>query len=174
VYTGQDGRVLHWITSFELGAERERIVPVGERAFRCSSPYAASQTGKIALVSITMRVVLLLSAAIAAGCGGHSRNLRVATTTSVDNSGLLQAILPSFRQETGIDVQVLAVGSGRALQLLRRGDADVALTHERSPIKGRIVPQLPPGAGGVVFVHSTPYLFAGTVRHNVHLSSRGR
>jgi ABC-type multidrug transport system ATPase subunit len=42
-----------------------------------------------------------------------------------------------------------------------------------SPIKGRIVPQLPPGAGGVVFVHSTPYLFAGTVRHNVHLSSRG-
>jgi tungstate transport system substrate-binding protein len=48
----------------------------------------------------------------------------------VDNSGLLQAILPSFREETGIDVQVLAVGSGRALQLLRRGDADVAITHD--------------------------------------------
>ena len=41
------------------------------------------------------------------------------------------------------------------------------------PISGRIVPQLPPGAGGVVFVHSTPYLFAGTVRHNVRLSWRG-
>jgi tungstate transport system substrate-binding protein len=54
----------------------------------------------------------------------------LATTTSVDNSGLLQAILPSFQLETGIDVQVLAVGSGRALQLLRRGDADVALTHD--------------------------------------------
>lgn len=39
-------------------------------------------------------------------------------------------ILPTFRQETGIDVQVLAVGSGRALQLLRRGDVDVALTHD--------------------------------------------
>ena len=41
------------------------------------------------------------------------------------------------------------------------------------PLRGRIVPQLPPGAGGAVFVHSTPYLFAGTVRHNVRLTSRG-
>jgi ABC-type multidrug transport system ATPase subunit len=41
------------------------------------------------------------------------------------------------------------------------------------PINGRIVPQLPPGTGGVVFVHSTPYLFAGTVQHNVRLSWRG-
>ena len=42
------------------------------------------------------------------------------------------------------------------------------------PIRGHIVPQLPPGDGGVVFVHSTPYLFAGNVRHNVRLSSRGK
>jgi tungstate transport system substrate-binding protein len=54
----------------------------------------------------------------------------LATTTSVDNSGLLAELLPPFRQETAIDVQVLAVGSGRALQLLRRGDVDVALTHD--------------------------------------------
>jgi tungstate transport system substrate-binding protein len=54
----------------------------------------------------------------------------LATTTSVDNSGLLAELLPPFRQETGIDLQVLAVGSGRALQLLRRGDVDVALTHD--------------------------------------------
>ena len=40
------------------------------------------------------------------------------------------------------------------------------------PIRGRIVPQLPPGTAGAVFVHSTPYLFAGTVRHNVQLTSR--
>jgi tungstate transport system substrate-binding protein len=77
-----------------------------------------------------MRLALCVSAAIAAGCAEPSPHLRLATTTSVDNSGLLPAILPSFRQETGIDVQVLAVGSGRALQLLRRGDADVALTHD--------------------------------------------
>lgn len=70
------------------------------------------------------------SAAVLAGCGDDAPRLRLATTTSVDNSGLLEAILPFFRQETGIDVEVLAVGSGRALQLLRRGDADVALTHD--------------------------------------------
>lgn len=77
-----------------------------------------------------MRLVLCVLSAIAVACAGQSAHLRLATTTSVDNSGLLQAILPSFQQETGIDVQVLAVGSGRALQLLRRGDVDAALTHD--------------------------------------------
>jgi len=86
--------------------------------------------GKMDIVPIAMRLALCVFVAIAAGCAEPSPQLRLATTTSVDNSGLLQAILPSFRQETGIDVQVLAVGSGRALQLLRRGDADVALTHD--------------------------------------------
>jgi ABC-type Mn2+/Zn2+ transport system ATPase subunit len=39
-------------------------------------------------------------------------------------------------------------------------------------VRGRIAPQLPPGRGGAVFVHSTPYLFAGTVRHNLQITSR--
>ena len=81
-----------------------------------------------------MRIATLLFiaglAALSVGCREDRRRLRLATTTSVDNSGLLTAILPSFQDETGIAVQVLAVGSGRALQLLRRGDADVALTHD--------------------------------------------
>lgn len=87
--------------------------------------------GKIGAVPIFIRLVVWLSAAIATGCEGHHPQLRLATTTSVDNSGLLAAVLPSFRQETGIDVQVLAVGRGRALQLLRRRDVNVALTHDR-------------------------------------------
>ena len=69
------------------------------------------------VVSPVMRLLLCLSSAIAIGCAGQSAQLRVATTTSVDNSGLLQAILPSFQQDTGIEVQVLAVGSGRALSV---------------------------------------------------------
>jgi tungstate transport system substrate-binding protein len=79
---------------------------------------------------MAIRLLVWFLVAIAAGCAGDAPQLRLATTTSVENSGLLAAILPSFRQETGIDVQVLAVGSGRALQLLRRGDVDVALTHD--------------------------------------------
>lgn len=84
----------------------------------------------VVIVGTTTRVVLLLSVIFASSCGEDSPHLRLATTTSVDNSGLLQAILPAFGQETGIDVQVLAVGSGRAVELLRRGDADMALTHD--------------------------------------------
>jgi tungstate transport system substrate-binding protein len=56
--------------------------------------------------------------------------LPVATTTSVDNSGLLAAILPAFEERHGVRVDVLAVGSGRALALVARGDAAAALTHD--------------------------------------------
>lgn len=55
--------------------------------------------------------------------------LRLATTTSVVDSGLLPALLEPFMQRTGIHVEVLAVGSGAALQLARRGRADAVLAH---------------------------------------------
>jgi tungstate transport system substrate-binding protein len=53
----------------------------------------------------------------------------LATTTSTQDSGLLDYLLPDFRQQTGIEVKVVAVGTGQALELGRRGDADVLLTH---------------------------------------------
>lgn len=53
----------------------------------------------------------------------------LATTTSTQDSGLLDVLLPAFEQESGIKVKVVAVGSGQALELGRRGDADVLLTH---------------------------------------------
>lgn len=56
-------------------------------------------------------------------------SLTLATTTSTRDSGLLDAILPEFREQTGVDVKVVAVGSGQALEMGRRGDADVLLTH---------------------------------------------
>jgi tungstate transport system substrate-binding protein len=73
---------------------------------------------------------MLAVAAIGAACGNRDTRLRLATTTSVENSGLLNAILPAFQQESGIEVEVLAVGTGRAIQLMRRGDADLAITHD--------------------------------------------
>lgn len=54
----------------------------------------------------------------------------LASTTSVDNSGLLSAILPKFTQATGIAVHVLALGTGQALDTARRGDADIVLVHD--------------------------------------------
>lgn len=79
--------------------------------------------------------VLFLSALgvmLAVGCrqtAGPGRALTLATTTSVQDSGLLDVLIPKFREKTGIEVHVVAVGSGQALELGRRGDADVLLTH---------------------------------------------
>jgi tungstate transport system substrate-binding protein len=53
----------------------------------------------------------------------------LATTTSTQETGLLDSILPDFERRTGYRVQVVAVGSGQALALGRRGDADVVLSH---------------------------------------------
>ena len=60
----------------------------------------------------------------------EAQTIRLASTTSVDNSGLLAAILPQFIKATGINVQVLAQGTGQALDTARRGDADLVLVHD--------------------------------------------
>ena len=57
--------------------------------------------------------------------------LRLATTTSTQNSGLLNDILPVFMKETGMTVKVIAVGTGKALKLGENGDVDVVLVHAR-------------------------------------------
>ena len=55
--------------------------------------------------------------------------VRLATTTSTENSGLLQAILPAFENNTGYTVHVIAVGTGKALRMGRDGDVDLVLVH---------------------------------------------
>ena len=57
------------------------------------------------------------------------QSLILATTTSVRDSGLLDALLPEFTKETGIEVRIIAVGTGAALRMGREGNADVLLTH---------------------------------------------
>jgi tungstate transport system substrate-binding protein len=58
------------------------------------------------------------------------RSIVLASTTSVENSGLLAHILPQFTSKTGIAVKVVAVGTGQALNTARRGDADLVLVHD--------------------------------------------
>ena len=60
------------------------------------------------------------------------RTLTLATTTSTNDSGLLDAILPDFEAQTGADVEVVAVGTGAALKLGEDGNADVLLVHARA------------------------------------------
>ena len=75
----------------------------------------------------------LLFAAVLLLCAPSwaAERIVLASTTSVENSGLLQHILPVFTAGTGITVHVLALGTGQALAVASRGDADLVLTHDR-------------------------------------------
>jgi tungstate transport system substrate-binding protein len=59
------------------------------------------------------------------------RFITVASTTSTENSGLFRHLLPLFQQDTGIEVRVVAVGTGQAIALAQRGDADVLFVHHK-------------------------------------------
>jgi tungstate transport system substrate-binding protein len=59
------------------------------------------------------------------------RFIVVASTTSTENSGLYNFVLPRFSEQTGIEVRVVAVGTGQALYIAQNGDADVLLVHHR-------------------------------------------
>ena len=65
-----------------------------------------------------------------AGCSQPAQSITLGTTTSAQDSGLLDVLVPKFKAQTGIDVKVIAVGSGQALELGRRGDADILLVHD--------------------------------------------
>jgi tungstate transport system substrate-binding protein len=62
---------------------------------------------------------------------GAERFITVASTTSTEQSGLFRHLLPIFRQKTGIAVRVVAVGTGQAVRLAEKGDADVLFVHHR-------------------------------------------
>lgn len=77
------------------------------------------------------RIVLLAGFVFAAAPGMAAEDIRLATTTSTENSGLLKVILPVFEAKYGGKVRVVAVGTGAALKLGENGDADVMLVHAR-------------------------------------------
>ncbi len=75
------------------------------------------------------RLSLVILFAVSAAAFSETRVLKLATTTSTENSGLLDAILPRFEQLTGFRVDVIAVGTGRALKYGETGDVDCVLVH---------------------------------------------
>ncbi len=73
----------------------------------------------------------LLAASLTTAAGAAERFITVASTTSTKNSGLFDHIVPLFEKKTGIQVRVVAVGTGQAIRLARNGDADVLFVHHR-------------------------------------------
>jgi tungstate transport system substrate-binding protein len=74
-----------------------------------------------------------LACSVVLGAAGATaeRYITVASTTSTENSGLFAHLLPIFQDQTGIAVRVVALGTGQALDVGRRGDADVVFVHDR-------------------------------------------
>jgi tungstate transport system substrate-binding protein len=76
---------------------------------------------------------LLLAAVVLAGpAHAEDKSIVVASTTSTQDSGLFGYLLPIFKQKTGIEVKVIAQGTGQALDTGRRGDADVVFVHAKA------------------------------------------
>lgn len=84
---------------------------------------------RIALILIL--VCLMALAVVGYVSGVKDQRLILATTTSTDNSGLLDQLIPAFEKGTNIRVDVVAVGTGKALELGRNGDADILLVHAK-------------------------------------------
>jgi tungstate transport system substrate-binding protein len=70
--------------------------------------------------------------------GREARDVRMATTSSTDNSGLLKVLLPRYEARCGCKVRVISVGTGKAMELGKNGDVDVVLVHAR-PAEDRFV-----------------------------------
>ncbi len=71
------------------------------------------------------------SALVAAGASAQDRTIVMSSTTSTEQSGLFAHLLPAFKKASGIDIRVVAQGTGQALDMGRRGDADVLFVHDQ-------------------------------------------
>jgi len=98
--------------------------------FRLASPRRGWRSVLRARAVTVTVAALALAASAALGADEANRRLRLATTTSTDNSGLLARILPRFERAHGYQVQVISVGTGKALRLGENGDVDVLLVHD--------------------------------------------
>ena len=89
--------------------------------------FASQRLRSSAIVYAAMSLAVLCSSALA-----QHTTITVASTTSTEQSGLFRFLLPQFQKATGITVKVVALGTGQALDVGRRGDADVVFVHDQS------------------------------------------
>jgi len=90
------------------------------------------KTRERALAAFAVVVVLVAVASLVLLSSPKEKSITVASTTSTENSGLFGYLLPIVKNETGIDVRVVAVGTGQAIGMAMKGDADVLLVHHRA------------------------------------------
>jgi len=79
-----------------------------------------------------LALVLAAAALQPLGAAAQDKTIVMASTTSTEQSGLFAHLLPAFKRASGIDVRVVALGTGQALDMGRRGDADVLFVHDQA------------------------------------------
>jgi tungstate transport system substrate-binding protein len=87
---------------------------------------------RVARRRIATLLIGLVAGFGASAAGAQERFITMASTTSTEQSGLFPHLLPAFKKATGIEVHVVAVGTGQALDIGRRGDADVLFVHDQA------------------------------------------
>jgi tungstate transport system substrate-binding protein len=87
---------------------------------------AGIESARGAIQLIVLSVALAVSATTV-----WAQNITMASTTSTEQSGLFGVLLPDFKKATGIDIKVVALGTGQALDMARRGDSDVLFVHDQ-------------------------------------------
>jgi tungstate transport system substrate-binding protein len=95
-----------------------------------TSEKTESLGGKNMRLKTLVLIAVILSVSIVSSVSAETR-IRCASTTSTQNSGLFDYILPIFQKKTGITVDVVAVGTGAAIEIGKRGDADVVFVHAK-------------------------------------------
>jgi tungstate transport system substrate-binding protein len=92
---------------------------------------ATALSGAMARLALSFLATLAVLFSSLPSTRAQERSITVASTTSTEQSGLFGHLLPRFTRQTGIAVKVVALGTGQALDVGRRGDADVVFVHDR-------------------------------------------
>jgi tungstate transport system substrate-binding protein len=84
---------------------------------------------KLPIITAVFLIALVMSLSLPGTIAQESKNIILATTTSTQDSGLLDVLIPAFEKESGYVVKTISVGSGQALKMGEKGEADVLLAH---------------------------------------------
>lgn len=102
------------------------------RPMGSGGPQSGGSPPGVLCTGLLLLVAFLVAFAGSQITGAGPQSLVLATTTSTQDTGLLDLLVPRFEKQTGLKLKVIAVGTGQALELGRRGDADVLLVHAPS------------------------------------------
>ena len=86
---------------------------------------------RVSFKPLSMVKLALVATSLVMSLGVSAQSIVVASTTSTEQSGLFSVLLPEFKKATDIDVKVVALGTGQAIDMGRRGDADVLFVHDK-------------------------------------------